>query len=239
MGLQDCLDEIVSWLNQRNRARYFVCANPHSLVVARTDAQFRQAILESDLIVADGAGIVLASRLLGGTIPYRVTGFDLFMGVSEVLSAMSGMRCFFLGSTPDTLEKIKDRMAVRFPRLEVVGCYSPPFVSDFSSEENDRMLQAIHQARPHVLWVGLTAPKQEKWIHAHIHRLEVPIVGPIGAVFDFFTGKVHRSAPVFQHLGLEWLPRLIQNPRHLWKRTFVSAPIFLWAVLRQRLSSLL
>ncbi|MBF0146330.1 MAG: WecB/TagA/CpsF family glycosyltransferase [Magnetococcales bacterium] len=185
-------------------------------------------------MVPDGVGILLASRLLGGDIHARVTGTDLFLGINQALSATPAGRCFFLGSTPDTLEKIRLRMKERFPLMEVVGCYSPPFVPEFDAEENERILRAIHAARPSVLWVGLTAPKQEKWIHAHIHRLEVPIVGPIGAVFDFFSGQVHRSNPIFQRLGLEWLPRLLRNPRHLWKRTLISAPVFLWLVMRQK-----
>lgn len=233
MDVAESVHEIISWLDG-NQSRYFVCANPHSLVVARHDPLFHQAILESDLILPDGAGILLASRLLGGNIHGRVTGSDLFMGVNQALSAKSTNRCFFLGSTPDGLARIRDKMARQFPGIEVVGDYSPPFVPMFSDKENDDMLKAIEQAKPDVLWVGLTAPKQEKWIHANRHRLHVPIIGPIGAVFDFFTGQVQRSSPLFQNLGLEWLPRLFQNPQRLWRRTFVSAPLFLAAVLQQK-----
>jgi N-acetylglucosaminyldiphosphoundecaprenol N-acetyl-beta-D-mannosaminyltransferase len=96
-------------------------------------------------------------------------------------------------------------------------------------------VHAVNAARPDVLWVGLSAPKQEKWIAEHLHRLDVPFVGAIGAMFDFYAGTVKRSPPVFRRVGLEWLPRLIQEPRRLWRRMFESAPVFLWHVLRERL----
>jgi N-acetylglucosaminyldiphosphoundecaprenol N-acetyl-beta-D-mannosaminyltransferase len=95
------------------------------------------------------------------------------------------------------------------------------------------MVNAINQTQPDVLWVGMTAPKQEKWIFQNLHRLDVKFAGAVGAVFDFYVGNVKRSHPVFQRLGLEWLPRLVQQPGRLWKRMFVSAPIFVWHVVKQ------
>ncbi|MBF0108329.1 MAG: WecB/TagA/CpsF family glycosyltransferase [Magnetococcales bacterium] len=234
MPLDACLEQILSWSEDLAKSHYFVCANPHSLMVAEGDAGFRRAILDADLIVPDGVGISWASRLLGGSIRDRVTGTDLFMAINRALSGLPTGRCFFLGATPDTLERIRMEMEKQFPGIHVVGWYAPPFSARFDHEENERILRAIKEARPHVLWVGLTAPKQEKWIHEHRHRLDVPIIGPIGAVFDFFSGRVHRSSPFFQRLGLEWLPRLIRNPRRLWRRTVISAPRFLWKVACQR-----
>ena len=98
------------------------------------------------------------------------------------------------------------------------------------------MVEAINRAKPDVLWVGMTAPKQEKWVRQHRDRLEVRFIGPVGAVFDFFIGRVQRSHPLFQRLGLEWLPRLLQEPRRLWRRNFISNPSFLLRVLRARLA---
>jgi N-acetylglucosaminyldiphosphoundecaprenol N-acetyl-beta-D-mannosaminyltransferase len=103
--------------------------------------------------------------------------------------------------------------------------------------ELEAMIAAINQASPDILWVGMTAPKQEKWIHQNLHRLDVRFAAAIGAVFDFYTGRVIRSHPVFQRLGLEWLPRLIQEPGRLWRRMFISAPVFMWHVVRARLRS--
>lgn len=229
-----CVDRLVAELPRR-RAAYFVCANPHSLVVADDDPGFREAILAADLVTPDGAGILLASRLLGGTIRRRVTGTDMFMALNRCLDARRGYRCFFLGSTEATLARIVTRMARDFPDLCVAGTYSPPYKPAFDEADNAAMIEAINRARPDVLWVGMTAPKQEKWIHANRHRLDVGCIGPVGAVFDFYVGNVKRSHPAFQRLGLEWLPRLVQEPRRLWRRNFISSPVFLGRALRQRL----
>jgi N-acetylglucosaminyldiphosphoundecaprenol N-acetyl-beta-D-mannosaminyltransferase len=123
-----------------------------------------------------------------------------------------------------------------FPHIEIVGTYSPPFKPEFSPGENNAMVKAVNHAEPDVLWVGMTAPKQEKWIYQHKDRLNVSFIGAVGAVFDFYVGTVKRSHPWFLEYGLEWLPRLIQEPRRLWNRMFVSAPMFLMRVLRQRIS---
>lgn len=127
-------------------------------------------------------------------------------------------------------------MAADWPALTIVGTYSPPFRAEFSKAEIAEMIEAINAVRPDVLWVGMTAPKQEEWIHGVIDRLDARFVAAIGAVFDFYAGRVRRSHPVFQSLGLEWLPRLVQEPRRLWRRMFVSAPIFIWHVMRARVT---
>lgn len=143
-------------------------------------------------------------------------------------------RFYFLGSTPETLAAIERRMVLDYPNLILAGTFSPPFKADYSEAELADMIDAINASSADVLWVGLTAPKQEKWIHQNRARLNVRFAGAIGAVFDFYTGRIKRSHPVYQKLGLEWLPRLLQEPRRLWRRMGVSAPIFLWHVFRQR-----
>jgi N-acetylglucosaminyldiphosphoundecaprenol N-acetyl-beta-D-mannosaminyltransferase len=151
------------------------------------------------------------------------------------MNSAGGMSVFFLGATEETLDLIGAHMAMDYPNVKVAGMYSPPFKARYSSAENEEMINAINTVAPDVLWVGMTAPKQEKWIYANRTRLCVKFAGAIGAVFDFYAGRVQRSHPLFQRLGLEWLPRLIQQPRRLWRRTFVSAPVFVLHVLQQRL----
>lgn len=228
------VDRIHAWIAAADRGRYFVCANPHSLEVARRDPAFAQAIREADLVVPDGVGIVLASRLLGGVIRQRITGMDLFRALNARLAADGNRRCFFLGSTPRNLESIRSRMAREYPGVEVAGCCAPPFKPAFSERESREMVAAVNAVRPDVLWIGLTAPKQERWVSAHRGDLEVKLIGPVGAVFDFFTGNVPRSAPWFLEHGLEWLPRLLRQPGRLWRRNLVSNPTFLLRVLRRR-----
>jgi N-acetylglucosaminyldiphosphoundecaprenol N-acetyl-beta-D-mannosaminyltransferase len=129
-------------------------------------------------------------------------------------------------------------MSVDYPNIRVAGSYSPPFKPSYSALELDEMIAAINTTQPDVLWVGMTAPKQEKWIFENRARLKVRVAAAVGAVFDFYTGNVKRSHPTYQRLGLEWLPRLLQQPRRLWRRMFVSAPIFVWHTLKERLRTL-
>lgn len=233
-GLDACADEIAETIAGGGPMRWLACLNPHSYAVALDLPEFQAALRDADWLVADGIGIVLASRLQGGALRERVTGNDVFHGVHLRLDAGRGGRIFFLGSTDEALASIRERMAVDYPRLEVVGTYSPPFKAEFSEAELDEMVSTINAAHPDVLWVGMTAPKQEVWLHRLRDRLDVRFAAAIGAVFDFYIGRIKRSPPVFQSLGLEWLPRLVQEPRRLWRRMFVSAPIFVWHVLTRR-----
>jgi N-acetylglucosaminyldiphosphoundecaprenol N-acetyl-beta-D-mannosaminyltransferase len=236
LSISQSLDLIANWLSNPADSKVFVCANPHSLVLAEDDPLFQQAIHAADLVTPDGAGIVLASKILGGDIRERVTGSDIFWGLSERLNKSGAWSYFFLGSSEETLAKIKSKMAVDYPNIRFAGSYSPPYKPEFSEEESRKMVAAVNGARSDVLWVGMTAPKQEKWIYQHRDELDVKFIGAIGAVFDFYVGNVKRSHPVFQKLGLEWLPRLLQEPRRLFRRNFVSSPLFLFRVLRQRFS---
>ena len=159
---------------------------------------------------------------------------DVFLGVNEALDRAKNARCFFLGSTEETLASIRQKMAEDFPDLVVAGTYSPPFKAEFSEEDNRKMIAAINAASPDVLWVGMTAPKQEKWLQANQAKLDVNFAGPIGAVFDFYAGNIQRAGPGWQRLGLEWLPRLVQEPGRLWRRVIVSGPRFLIRTLQYR-----
>lgn len=219
---------------QNGSGTWVACLNPHSYVLALEDTLFNQALHSADWLVADGVGVVLASRLLGGRISERLTGSDIFYGLNERLNATQESSCFFLGSTDKTLAHIRQKMELDYPNIRVAGTYSPPYKAEFSQSELDEMIAAVNAANADILWVGLSAPKQEKWIFENLARLNVKFAGAIGAVFDFYTGNVKRSHPCFFNLGLEWLPRLFQQPQRLWKRMFVSAPVFVWHVLLQR-----
>lgn len=233
-----CVAEIVESIGQvsdRAVCRWLACINPHSYAESLKDEMFAAALHDADWLVPDGSGMVLASRILGGNIRDRVTGSDIFHSVSVDLNKRGSARVFFLGSTEKTLAKIRIRMAEDYPNLVIVGTYSPPFKPSYSDDELDDMVDAINSAGADILWVGMTAPKQEKWLLCQAPRLNVKFAAAIGAVFDFYTGNVKRSHPIFQRLHLEWFPRLVQEPRRLWRRMGVSAPIFIWHVLRQRL----
>jgi N-acetylglucosaminyldiphosphoundecaprenol N-acetyl-beta-D-mannosaminyltransferase len=234
-----CVADMASWAVRGDACRWLACLNPHSYVVARDDAAFAESLRAAHWLVPDGQGIVLASRWLGGAIRERLTGSDVFSGVMRELNRMGGASVFFLGSTEATLAAIRARAARDYPSVRIAGAYSPPFKAAFSEDDIAAMIDAINAAAPDVLWVGMTAPKQEKWLHAVAPRLKVRFAAAIGAVFDFYAGRVRRSHPGFQRLGLEWLPRLLREPRRLWRRNFVSTPVFLACLLRARLGSTL
>ena len=235
-GRTGCIESITDWLGNGDRCRWLACINPHSYVVSARDDLFSRALRDADWLIPDGVGIVLASRFLGGRIEERVTGSDIFRGVHERLNRAGGASVFFLGSSEETLAKMRTRMARDFPNVRVAGTYSPPFQPSFSNEDTGKMVAAVNSAAPDVLWVGMTSPKQDVWIHENRHRLNVKFAAAVGAVFDFYAGRVKRSHPLFRRLGLEWLPRLIREPRRLWSRMFVSAPIFLWHLVRAKVS---
>jgi N-acetylglucosaminyldiphosphoundecaprenol N-acetyl-beta-D-mannosaminyltransferase len=239
LSVDECTDSMFAALRRQSAdsspGAWMACLNPHSYAVSLDDPEFAEALKDADWLVPDGAGVVMASKLLGGGVAERVTGSDVFCGLLERMNSAGGMSVFFLGATEETLDLIGAHMAMDYPNVKVAGMYSPPFKARYSSAENEEMINAINTVAPDVLWVGMTAPKQEKWIYANRTRLCVKFAGAIGAVFDFYAGRVQRSHPLFQRLGLEWLPRLIQQPRRLWRRTFVSAPVFVLHVLQQRL----
>lgn len=236
-GREECIKRIAGWVQSSDERRTLVCANPHSLVQAGYDPLFREAILDADMIIPDGFGILTAAWILGVNIKERVTGSGIFQGVNEVQNRRKGFRCFFLGSTEETLARIRERMAKDFPNITVAGYCSPPFRDEFTDEDNRGMIEVVNRVAPDVLclWVGMTAPKQEKWIYQNKEKLNVKFIGAVGGVFDFYSGNIRRNEyPWFMEHGLEWLPRLLQESGRLWKRTFISAPVFLFLVLKQK-----
>ncbi len=229
----ECADQLFQSL-LKGRRTWLSCFNPHSYVLSLSDEIFSRALRSADWLIPDGVGIVLASRMLGGSIKERVTGSDVFTGLNELMNRAGSMSVFFLGSTKETLEKIRQRMSRDYPDIKIAGAYSPPYKDIFSSEDINEMVKEINSAAPDVLWVGLTAPKQEKFIFENYAGLNVKFIGAVGAVFDFYSGNVKRNPDSwFISHWLEWLPRLLQEPKRLWRRMFVSAPIFLRHMFRE------
>jgi N-acetylglucosaminyldiphosphoundecaprenol N-acetyl-beta-D-mannosaminyltransferase len=230
-----CVREIADSILRTRRKRWLACINPHTYTTALGRSEFSTALQTADWLVPDGIGMVLASKALGGHLQDRVTGSDVFHRLHDELQSRGGASVFFLGSTEETLASIKKKMREDWPEVKVAGTYSPPFKTSFSESEIDEMIAAVNDAQPDVLWVGMTAPKQEEWIARVIDRVDVRFAGAIGAVFDFYIGNVKRAHPVVQKMGLEWLSRLVREPRRLWRRTILSAPVFVWHVFRTRL----
>jgi len=221
-------------VEQGQPGRFMACLNPHSLVEARKDSAFTRALLEADILLPDGAGIVLAAKLLGLNLHERVAGFDFFSGLSRKAQGREGLKYYFMGSSELVLEKIESRLRKEYPQITVCGTCSPPFKEELDQQDTDDIIRRINEAKPDVLWVGMTAPKQEKWIHKNRNRLDVPLVAAIGAVFDFYAGTKRRAPEWVCRMGLEWLPRLLREPNRLFRRNFVSSPLFLLMVLQEK-----
>lgn len=203
--------------------------NPHSYCVQKTDPEFAQALQASDVLLPDGIGIVWAAKVLNKQKIQKIAGFDIFMHLMKHLNASKGS-CFFLGASEDTLNLIKARAVKDFPKVRV-SSYSPPYKPVFSTEESTIMCDQVNVAKADVLFVGMTAPKQEKWVHTHQDQLNTPIICSIGAVFDFYAGTVQRPSQFWIKLGLEWLPRFVKEPKRLAERNLVSTPKFILEVL--------
>ena len=210
--------------------------NAHSFVTTQKDKEFEEALLEADALIPDGISVVMAAKLLRmkNAPKEKIAGADLFEFEMEKLNRKGG-KCFFMGSSEAVLQKIRENAAVKYPSV-IVETYSPPYKPVFSEEDNSLIIKAINSFNPDLLWIGMTAPKQEKWLHDNWPRLEIQChAGAIGAVFDFFAGTLQRAPENWQKAGLEWLYRFIKEPRRMWRRNLISNPIFVWLVLLEKL----
>ena len=214
---------------------YLSCLNPHSVVVSRSRSEFRDALLKANWLIPDGIGVVLGLRVLGVSVEQRITGFDIFHELSRQMNVIGGRRVFFLGSTDATLKKIIQNYKRDFPNIEIVGAFSPPFQSQFNHSITKDICNRVNASDADLVWVGLSSPKQDLWMKDNIDMINAKVALGIGAVFDFYAGNISRGPNLAQKLGLEWLFRLFQEPRRLWRRTLVSAPLYLVIIIKEYL----
>jgi len=196
----------------------------------RRDPALMKIANESGLTTPDGMSIVWLLRQLGYSQVERVYGPDLLLAASEYGLQM-GWRHFFYGGASEVADKLSKNLEARFPGLQTVGTYSPPF-RPLTSQEEIEVVNSIRAAAPDIVWVGLSTPKQERWMAAHLQKLGVPVLVGIGAAFDFLSGTKPQAPPWVQQSGLEWLFRLFSEPRRLWRR-YAEYPYFAWLVARQ------
>lgn len=236
LPLDDAIAQLVEWVRgdpPPRPAPVVAFVNPHSVEAARRDPAFAAAIRATDFVAPDGGGIVLASRILGGRIRERVCGPDVFVALSRRLSdERKGTRVFFLGAREETLAAVADRYRREFPGLVVAGTLAPPFKPEFSPADDAAMIEAVNAAHADLLWVGLGAPKQEKWAHRVRDRLAVNLIAPVGAVFDFYAGRTKLPPQWTHRWGGITIYRLFQEPRRVWRRN-LDNPVFLARVFAQ------
>jgi N-acetylglucosaminyldiphosphoundecaprenol N-acetyl-beta-D-mannosaminyltransferase len=214
-SLNEVGDALERWIADKRR-EYVCCAPVHVVETAHRDGRVACALSEAGMVLPDGQPIVWAMRLLAGEQTDRITGSDIFAELCR-RSQLLSHRHFFVGGTRETLAKLRQSLAAAYPNLNVVGMVSPPF-RPLSREEQKALVTEINAASPDVVWVGLGAPKQELWMHEVRNSLYAPLLIGIGAAFDFVSGSKHRAPRWMQRSGLEWLHRLVREPRRLWRR---------------------
>jgi N-acetylglucosaminyldiphosphoundecaprenol N-acetyl-beta-D-mannosaminyltransferase len=232
INLEKALRTIEAWITRRER--HYVCVTGvHGVMESWRDQGLRRIHNAAGLVTPDGMPLVWLSRVMGFRQVERVYGPDLMLSMCE-RSAKQGYRQFFYGGAPGVAEKLASQLQSRFPGLRVAGVYSPPFRS-LSPEEDEAVVKRINAAKPDIVWVGMSTPKQERWMSEHRGRLTAPVLVGVGAAFDFHAGLKRQAPRWMQQSGLEWLFRFVSEPRRLWRRYLINNPWFLWLVLLQTL----
>jgi N-acetylglucosaminyldiphosphoundecaprenol N-acetyl-beta-D-mannosaminyltransferase len=231
MNMVDTLNTMRKAVDNNEKIR--VCVTPvNCLLWARKDQYLMEIYNSANIVTADGVPLLWASKLLGKPIRGRVTGLDLLPEFSKIASK-SKCTFFFLGASEGVADRLKEKLQMENPQLEIVGTYSPPFSSQFTDEENQRIINCINSSKPNVLWVSLTAPKQDIWIYQNILKLNVNVAIGVGAAFDVVVGDIPRAPIWMQRNGLEWLYRLVKEPNRLFRRYLIEAPLFIPLILIQ------
>jgi N-acetylglucosaminyldiphosphoundecaprenol N-acetyl-beta-D-mannosaminyltransferase len=237
LTMGETVDTVLAWARKPRgtHCRFVVTPNVDHAVMFQTNDKLRAAYTDAALVLADGAPVVAAARMLRRAIPERVPGSDLapamFKRVAKSIddgvdSTALPLRVFLLGAGPGVAERAAANIAARWPGVEVVGTLSPPMGFERDASENERILAAVAAAAPDILLVGFGAPKQELWVHAHASQLNAKVALCIGATIDFLAGEKRRAPRWMRRVGLEWLHRLSTEPRRLAKRYLRDAWVF-------------
>lgn len=233
--MSDAIQRLDAFIEARTPV-YAVTPNVDHMVKLQRDDEFRKIYGEASLVLCDGAPLIWASKFLGNPIKERVCGSDLFIKLSEVAS-QKGYKLYFLGGRPPSALRSSEILRRMFPNIKIVGTYSPPFGFENDKEENEKIVRLISEAKPDILFVGLGAPKQEKWIYKYHKRVGVPVSIGIGVSFEFISGQVKRAPFWIRRCGFEWLWRLIMEPKRLWKRYLIDDLEFFLLILKQKINA--
>ena len=228
--LIDLLDEGMGAGMQRQ-----VCFVPtNSILAARKDEAVKKTYEEADFVICDGVPVWWASSFLGKPLKQRLTGFDFFPHFIAHC-AEKGYRIFLMGASDGVAAALTNKYRSAYPNIQIVGNYAPPFMPVFSDEENKKVVSMINESGADVLFVSLTAPKQDLWIHEHLPSLHMKLAMGVGAAFDAENGSIRRAPVLMQQMGLEWFFRFLQEPRRLFKRYFLEAPVFILLIIKAKL----
>lgn len=229
INMQDAPMEMERWVQEGEQHYICVCPN-HTVMECRRNPRLRAVVNGAGLVTPDGMSVVWVCWLYGYRHVERVYGPDLMLAFSA-LAAQKGYTSFYYGAAPGVPERLAERLQREFPGLRVVGTYSPPFRL-LTPEEDEQIVKMINAANPDVVWVGLSSPKQDFWMAEHVGRLKAPVMIGVGAAFDFLSGSKRQAPRWIQRKGLEWVWRLAQEPRRLWRRNLDTPPYFFNVLLQ-------
>lgn len=222
--MQDVISRMERWIHDRGGCHSIAATSMHGIVEAQRDPTFKEALISTDLVVPDGMPLVWLGRRAGYDLARRVYGPDLVLAFCEQAAGLR-FRHFFYGGEPGVPEHLAESLKRRFPAMEICGAFSPPF-RPLDPREDQEIVNMISRSAPDVLWVGLGTPKQERWMREHRDKLNVPALVGVGAAFDFLSGRRRQAPSWMREHGLEWLFRLLQEPRRLWRRYLVDGARF-------------
>lgn len=232
IDLERAVDIASQWIDAENRG-YICVTGVHGVMEAQSDPEFRRILNHAAINTPDGMPMSWVGHLQGFPQMDRVYGPDFLTAMCQ-LSVQRGYRHFLYGGQPGIAELLKKSLQSKHPGLHVVGTYTPPF-RDLTAEEEAEVFTLVWSAKPHILWVGLSTPKQERFMAEYIDRLQVPLLVGVGAAFDYHTDRIRDCAPWIKRAGLQWLHRLLQDPKRLWKRYLLNNPMFVWKIALQLL----
>ena len=219
----------------RSSSKASVCITPvNSILAARKNAQVLAIYNNANYTLCDGVPVLWASRFLGTPIAERITGLDLLPALLD-FCATNNFSLFFLGASPGVGDALKAKAELLYPSINIKGVYRPPFAAKFEKVENDKMMAAINAVQPDIVLVSLTAPKQDIWISENLKYLDTKIAIGIGGAFEVTAGLINRAPLWMQKAGLEWFYRFTQEPKRMFKRYFIEAPVFIPLVILQKI----
>ncbi|HXW57730.1 MAG TPA: WecB/TagA/CpsF family glycosyltransferase [Candidatus Cybelea sp.] len=231
--LSDAVERLRSWIDgPQTTTRFVAVTGMHGIAESRQDSLFRLVLNAADLVVPDGMPLVWLARTKGYSLRHRVCGSELMESFCRATG--NTYRHFFFGGAPGVAERLARTLQEKYGTV-IAGTHTPPFRSLTAGEE-DELLSSVGRASPDVLWVGLSTPKQEKWMYEHRYKLRVPVMLGVGAAFDMNSGNSRRAPEWMRESGLEWLFRLASEPRRLWKRYLITIPKAMWFVCLESMS---
>lgn len=230
-SLAGALSEIGGWV-ARGEHHYVCVTGVHGVMESQRDAELLRIHNDSGLTIADGMPMLWSGRIAGAQEMERMRGSDFMLALCE-RAAAEGWSCYFYGGAPETPELLAQRLSERLPGLKVAGTYSPPF-RPLSDEENAAIVERINASGAQLVWVGLSTPKQERFMAANVARLDAAALLGVGMAFDVHAGLLPQAPKMVQNSGFEWLYRLFNEPRRLWRRYLRNNPAFVFGILRSR-----